>query len=194
LLAGTFGSSPLANGGGTVSDIFDVRQRALGISLFSLAPFLGPILGPIVGGFAAESKGWRSPFWIMLGFSIVMLLATFFLVPETYGPVLLRQRARFLQEESKQAGEERSFIGIFDRGMDQSFAKKMKTSLLRPFLMLTMDLICFLLALYAALVCESSINYYLVPSSNLSLKMEFSTSCSRRFQSFSKSDMGGQRE
>jgi len=46
--AGTAGSSPLVNSGGTVSDVFDARQRGLGLAIFASAPFLGPALGPIV--------------------------------------------------------------------------------------------------------------------------------------------------
>lgn len=47
-LAGTAGSSPLTNAGGTVSDVFSAGQRGLGMAVFASAPFLGPALGPIV--------------------------------------------------------------------------------------------------------------------------------------------------
>jgi MFS family permease len=46
--AGTAGSSPLTNAGGTVSDLFDARQRGLGMAIFASAPFLGPAIGPVV--------------------------------------------------------------------------------------------------------------------------------------------------
>lgn len=46
--AGTAGSSPLTNAGGTVSDVFDASQRGLGMAIFASAPFLGPAIGPIV--------------------------------------------------------------------------------------------------------------------------------------------------
>lgn len=48
--AGTAGSSPLTNAGGTVSDVLDASERGLGMALFAAAPFLGPALGPIVSG------------------------------------------------------------------------------------------------------------------------------------------------
>lgn len=38
-LAGFFGSSPLTNSGGVISDMFSASERALGISIFALAPF-----------------------------------------------------------------------------------------------------------------------------------------------------------
>ena len=46
--AGTAGSSPLTNAGGTVGDVFTAGQRGLGMAIFAAAPFLGPALGPIV--------------------------------------------------------------------------------------------------------------------------------------------------
>lgn len=42
--AGSFGSSPLTNGGGVIADIFSADDRGLATSLFAGAPFLGPSL------------------------------------------------------------------------------------------------------------------------------------------------------
>ena len=50
-LAGTAGSSPLTNAGGTVSDLLDAGERGLGMAIFAAAPFLGPAVGPIVSLF-----------------------------------------------------------------------------------------------------------------------------------------------
>jgi MFS family permease len=47
-LAGTAGSSPLTNAGGTVSDLFNAKQRGLGMAVFASAPFMGPAVGPVV--------------------------------------------------------------------------------------------------------------------------------------------------
>jgi len=46
--AGTAGSSPLTNAGGTVSDLLDAGERGLGMAIFAAAPFLGPAIGPVV--------------------------------------------------------------------------------------------------------------------------------------------------
>ena len=54
LIAGTFGSSPLANAGGTLADIWMPHQRGKAMGLFAAAPFLGPVIGPIVGGFLSQ--------------------------------------------------------------------------------------------------------------------------------------------
>lgn len=61
-LSGFFGSSPLTNAGGTVSDLLNAEQRGIGMALFSAAPFLGPALGPISGGYIGDAAGWR---WVM---------------------------------------------------------------------------------------------------------------------------------
>ena len=54
LIAGTFGSSPLANAGGTLADIWMPHQRGKAMGLFATAPFLGPVIGPIAGGFLSQ--------------------------------------------------------------------------------------------------------------------------------------------
>lgn len=58
-LSGTFGSSPLANAGGSLADVLSASQRGIGMALFAAAPFLGPALGPITGGFLGQAAGWR---------------------------------------------------------------------------------------------------------------------------------------
>jgi len=40
-LAGAFGSSPLANAGGSIADVFTARERGLAMALFASAPFFG---------------------------------------------------------------------------------------------------------------------------------------------------------
>ena len=44
-LAGFFGSSPLTNSGGVISDMFSASERALAVSLYAAAPFAGPVIG-----------------------------------------------------------------------------------------------------------------------------------------------------
>ena len=58
-IKGSFGSSLLANAGGVVADIFEPRQRGLGIIVFSAAPLLGPVLGPVFGGLISQHAGYQ---------------------------------------------------------------------------------------------------------------------------------------
>ncbi len=102
--AGAFGSSPLTNAGGNISDLFNANQRGLAMSMFAAAPFMGPVIGPIVGGFTGMTVGWRWVMWVMCIFSGAVLLVGSLLLPETYAPVLLRKRAAKL---SKMTGKVR---------------------------------------------------------------------------------------
>ncbi|KAI1024504.1 hypothetical protein LB503_007089 [Fusarium chuoi] len=57
-------------------------------------------MGPMIGGFVYESKGWRWLYWLQLilcGFLFVCLVV---LVPETYAPVILENRAKKLRKQT----------------------------------------------------------------------------------------------
>ncbi|CAI7661407.1 unnamed protein product [Penicillium glandicola] len=135
-LAGSFGSSPFGNGGGTIADMFPASQRGIAISLFAAAPFLGPTLGPVIGGFLATAAGWR---WVE------GLLAAF---SETYAPVLLRRRA---ERMSALTGKlYRSQLDI-DRG-PAPMGKTLKTALSRPWILLFCEPIVLLFSIYMAII------------------------------------------
>lgn len=42
-LAGTFGSAPLVNGGGSIADIFIQEKRGAAMALFAMGPIIGPV-------------------------------------------------------------------------------------------------------------------------------------------------------
>ncbi|RSL54076.1 Efflux pump FUB11 [Fusarium duplospermum] len=130
-LAGAFGSSPLTNAGGVIADMFSHTERGLAGSLFGLAPFLGPAIGPIVGGFLGEKE------------DLITLL-----VPETYAPYLLRQRAQML---SKRTG--RVYISMLDAGQPpKSISSQLKIALTRPWVLLFKEPIVLLLSIYIAII------------------------------------------
>lgn len=57
---GFFGSAPVSNTGGVLSDIYDPTARGYAIMSYSLAVIVGPTLGPLVGSALVESHlGWR---------------------------------------------------------------------------------------------------------------------------------------
>lgn len=147
-LAGAFGSSPFTNSGGVIADMFAARERGLALSAFALAPFLGPVVGPIVGGFLGMEAGWK---WVMGLLTILCGVMWFLgaaLKPETYAPVLLRQRARTL---SKLTGQ----VYISKLDLDQgrpTLTEAMKTSLSRPFILLFREPIVLLLSIYLAII------------------------------------------
>jgi MFS family permease len=146
-LAGFFGSSPLANAGGTISDVLDANSRGLGMALFAAAPFLGPSLGPITGGFLGEAAGWR---WVEGYLAILSgaltLLVTFFCA-ETYAPYLLRRRAATL---SKATGKVYRYRPDAAKPLDVKAL--LLSSLVRPWKFLLFEPIVIILTIYTAVI------------------------------------------
>ncbi|KAF8906065.1 major facilitator superfamily domain-containing protein [Gymnopilus junonius] len=151
LLTGIFGSSPLTNAGGVVSDIWNFRERGLASAIYSTVPFLGPVIGPIVGGFVVQNPhlSWRFNFWLMFTFAGLSLIAGYFWAPETYAPVLLRWRAEKLSRASNGTIH---YISVHDVQQSRSFAKVMRTNLCRPFIFLVTEPIVLLLAIYVSIL------------------------------------------
>lgn len=146
--AGSFGSSPLTNAGGVIADMFPAADRGLAMSFFAVAPFLGPVLGPIIGGFLGEYAGWRWVMGFMAAFSGALWIVGSLFIPETYAPVLLRQRAKKL---SKMTGK--VYLTEMDAQRGKvTLSQALKTSLSRPWILLLKEPIVFLLSIYMAII------------------------------------------
>ncbi|KAH6997195.1 major facilitator superfamily domain-containing protein [Ilyonectria destructans] len=98
LLTGVFASSPIAIVAGILADVYgEPTSRGRAYAIFMVATTFGPILSPIVSGFTSQTIGWRWTFWIALIFAGSTLALTPFL-PETYGPILLANRAKKMRK------------------------------------------------------------------------------------------------
>ena len=163
-LSGLFGSSPLANAGGTVSDVLNANQRGLGLSLFAAAPFLGPALGPITGGFLGAlpfdptkannsysfsglKVGWRWVEGFLAIFCGLLLILLFFFSAETYASCILRKRADLL---SSLTGRVYRFRADAKKPLD--IAAVFKAALLRPWKFLLFEPIVLILTIYVAVI------------------------------------------
>ncbi|KAI0449662.1 cycloheximide resistance protein [Xylaria acuta] len=144
-LAGLFGVAPITNGGGTVADIIPQKNRGTVLAVFSLGPLLGPIIGPIAGGFLSNAKGWRWNFWVLTIISGFITVFMFFVMKESYAPILLKRKAERLRKET---GNEllRSKLDI---GLSPS--DFFKRSAIRPVKMFIYSPIVAIMALYTAL-------------------------------------------
>jgi MFS family permease len=91
--AGMFGCSSMTSAGGLISDMFESSDRGLAMGVFGVMPWLGPVVGPICGGFLSYAQGWRWVGAVAAIFAGVLTIAHIFFIPETYTPVLLRERA-----------------------------------------------------------------------------------------------------
>ncbi|KAK4043980.1 putative transporter mfs2 [Parachaetomium inaequale] len=145
--AGSFGASPLTNAGGVIADMFNAQERGLATSVFAMAPFLGPTIGPIAGGFLGEAAGWRWVEGLMATFTGLLWIACSLYVPETYAPALLRRRAAKLSELTGKV-----YISKMDLSITATKAQQIKTTLLRPWVLLCTEPIVFLTAIYMAIV------------------------------------------
>ena len=148
-LGGCAGSAPFTNSGGVISDMFPAKQRGLALCLFAAAPFMGPVIGPIVGGFLGMNAGWKWVEGLLAAFSGVLWITMTLLVPETYAPVLLRQRAKRLSQitgkvyKTKLDSEQEGGVSL-----GRMFAK----ALLRPWVLLFREPIVLMLSVYIAII------------------------------------------
>lgn len=145
--AGLGGSAPLAVGGGVLSDCFRPEERGKSIAIYSLAPLLGPAIGPIAGGFIAERTTWR---WVFYSTSIadgvIQLMGLFFL-RETYGPRLLKDRAKRLRKET--GDDSYQTEAELQR---KTLSQVLRGALIRPFRLLLTQPIVQCLACYMAYI------------------------------------------
>ena len=146
-LSGLGGSAPLALGGGVLSDCYRAEERGKAISIYSLAPLLGPAIGPIAGGFIALKTTWRWCFWSTTILTCFVQMAGLIYLRETYPPRLLAIKAAKLRKET---GNE-SYHTEWETP-DRTLAKVLRTSLIRPFLLLGTQPIVQVLACYQAYI------------------------------------------
>ncbi|NOH80090.1 Bcr/CflA family multidrug efflux MFS transporter [Vibrio sp. RE86] len=73
-----------------VRDMFDREDFARAMSFVTLVITIAPLIAPMIGGYVAVWFGWRAIFWILAGFSVVVIALVLWKIPET------------LSEENKQ--------------------------------------------------------------------------------------------
>jgi multidrug resistance protein len=99
LLAGVGAACPITVCGGVCADLYrDPQSRGRAMAVFMAFTTFGPVLGPIVSGYISPIS-WRWSFWVGLIFAGVSLLPLM-LIPETYGPTLLKKRAKKLRKQT----------------------------------------------------------------------------------------------
>ena len=107
---------------------------------------MGPLVAPVISGFVSPSLGWRWSFWIGLIIAGISLPPLFFL-PETFGPVLLAQRAQQLRKSS---GNNQIYARI---ELEKKGFKQMATvTLTRPLRMLCFEPIVSATCAYLSLI------------------------------------------
>jgi multidrug resistance protein len=155
-IAGFFGSVGLANGGGTISDMFIPSERAGVFGWYLLGPLLGPTLGPLFGGFIVQRLGWRWIFWIMTIVCFVNTLAGYFFLRESYAPIILERKKREYETDAADYdGTKYSFEGEDNRPLKQRIAESLK----RPPKILVQPIV-LVMAIYQALIFGTTYSIY----------------------------------
>ncbi|KAE8160719.1 major facilitator superfamily domain-containing protein [Aspergillus tamarii] len=145
LLDGMAASAPIAVVGGIYADIeADHTARGRLMAYYMTATTIGPILGPLASGFLV-SYGWRSCFWFGLAYAGISL-PTALLMPETYAPIILKQRAKRLRKETGNS----NIVSPLDLD-SRDFKQTLAISLARPLRMLFYEPITSCSCLYLAL-------------------------------------------
>ena len=100
LLAGIGASTPVSVIGGIYADLYSTpRARGFAITAFMACTTWGPLAGPVISGYVSEGVSWQWVYWIELivaGATWPFLL----LMPETYGPVILKRKAKKMRKET----------------------------------------------------------------------------------------------
>lgn len=121
-------------------------QRGTATGLFSAAVFVGPVAGPIVGSFITQSYlGWRWTAWITLIMSAFFSTIAFIVTPETFDPILLRQKAHRLRTETGN-------WALHARSEEGTNHNLVSNYLTKPLRMIISEPILAILTLYMSLV------------------------------------------
>ncbi|BFZ64023.1 hypothetical protein YB2330_005161 [Saitoella coloradoensis] len=133
-LQGTFGSAPLTNTGGTVSDVFARDECGYAMAIYGLSSAAGPPFALVISGWIVLQMGWRWLFWVYLivfgGIGIIMLLT----LPETRHDIILARRAKKL--------------GMYHPHQDRKLRDLFGVTLTRPVRFLFTEPITFFSAIY----------------------------------------------
>ncbi|KAG8631565.1 hypothetical protein KVT40_000705 [Elsinoe batatas] len=153
-IAGFFGSVGIANGGGTISDMFTPNERASIYGWYLLGPLLGPTIGPVFGGVVVQRLNWRWIFFLLTIVSGINTLAGYFFLRESYAPIVLSKKKVELEKEE----------GVSDRyrvdGYDETpLGSKILRALSRP-LRIFIQPIVITMSVYQALVFGTTYSIY----------------------------------
>lgn len=132
-MAGLGGSVGVALPGPIMADIWRIEQRGKSIALSMFAPYLGAAVGPILGGFMTEQLSWPWLFWVVSIFDAVLFIVSFFVIKESYAPLLLDRKAQSLKKATG-----RSFDTIYTKTYSNvgPGIPRIMAALRRPFTML----------------------------------------------------------
>ncbi|XHG05771.1 hypothetical protein AWENTII_008984 [Aspergillus wentii] len=100
-IGGIFASAPISNVPAALGDMWSPEVRGIAMAFVSICISGGPTLGPIIGAAVVSRPGTA---YIEAIIVISLCLLSFFCLPETFAPVLLKHKA---EELRKSTGDQR---------------------------------------------------------------------------------------
>lgn len=94
LIQGFFGSAPLTNTGGTVSDLWARNVSGGPMAIYGVSSTFGPPLALVISGYLAMNEGWRNLFWAYMGIFGGIWIILVLTIPETRHNILLEKKAK----------------------------------------------------------------------------------------------------
>lgn len=125
------------------SDLFPPQDRWKAMAVFTLAPLIGTAIGPIIGGFLTQYVSWHWCFYVVSIFGAAVQLVSFFLLRETYGPVILKRKCARLRKETGNQN-------LYTEYDEMSSLALIHKNLIRPLRLLATQPIVQVLSLYLA--------------------------------------------
>lgn len=130
-------------GSGINADLLRPHERGQAIAVYTLAPLVEVVVGPIAGGFLVQYTSWRGCFSVVsiAGGAVQVFGFPFFC--ETYAPILLQRRCK----QSRKSTQNPDLCTQNDK---VSLSQLLRTSLIRPFMLLRTQPIVQVWSLYCA--------------------------------------------
>lgn len=131
-----------------MADFWSPQALPYAIALWGGGATLAPALGPVVGNFAAQSRGWRWPFWELLWLSGPTCVLVLFCLPETSHDTILLRRARRLR---KQTGRDNLRSASENKQVDIRLSRVAYDALIKPWQINALDPAVLFSTFYTAL-------------------------------------------
>jgi multidrug resistance protein len=161
-ISGFFGSVGIANGGGTISDMYEPSERASIFGWYLLGPLMGPTIGPLFGGLIITHLNWRWVYWILLIVCLINTTVGYLFLHETYAPVLLLRRRDALQAKNTNSHPEDGEASPkyhFEGEDTRSIWAKLRSSMKRPIAIFIQPIV-LIMSLYQALIFGTTYSIY----------------------------------
>ncbi|KAF9026400.1 MFS polyamine transporter [Hymenopellis radicata] len=143
----------LAVGMGVLGDVWRAEERGRASATYSLALSWAPSLDPSSARGLRACTTWRWVFWSTSIFAMAVQVMGFFLLRETFAPVLLEKKiVKLRSEEDEEKGGARRYRTVFEASETRSWQHIFSKALRRPFALFMHESIVQLLGLYMAFI------------------------------------------